>query len=122
MSEPNEKQTFELNEDRAQEIYAFQDTIQQLLFSKMIHELRCSVCQNQNLTDSMAPLAVSLRQEIYQKVRSGFSENDIIEFVSSRYGEFVLYRPPLNNSTFFLWFGPLMMLLVGVLFFRRYLK
>lgn len=105
--------------DKAQDIYPFMHAHEQNLFTKITQELRCSVCQNQNLTDSMAPVAVSLRQEIYQQVRSGNSEREIIEFVTSRYGDFVLYRPPLNWSTSFLWFGPFVILVVGLIVFKR---
>jgi cytochrome c-type biogenesis protein CcmH len=103
----------------AQDIYPFGYEIQKKLFTKIIHELRCSVCQNQNLTDSMAPLAVNLRHEIYQQVSLGHKESDIIEFVTSRYGEFVLYRPPLQWGTFLLWFGPFILLIIGILIFKK---
>lgn len=101
------------------DMYPFQDPHQQALFSKIIHELRCSVCQNQNLSDSMAPLAVDLRAEIYQKVQAHQSEQQIVEFVSSRYGEFVLYNPSMHWNTALLWFGPVVLLAVGLFVFLR---
>jgi len=101
-------------DDTSLDVYPFQDINQQILFSKIIHELRCSVCQNQNLSDSMAPLAVDLRNEIYQKVQANQSEQQIIEFVSSRYGEFALYNPPLQWNTAFLWVGPFVLLVIGL--------
>lgn len=108
--------------DQAQDIYFFSDTQQQAVFSKIVHELRCSVCQNQNLSDSMAPLAIDLKNEIYQKVQLHQSEREIIEYITHRYGDFVLYNPPLQWSTVFLWFGPLLVLVIGLLVFAKYIK
>lgn len=104
------------------DVYPFNDSKQHELFTKIIHELRCSVCQNQNLSDSMAPLAVKLKDEIYQKVQLNYSESEIVEFVSDRYGTFVLYNTPLDWNTAFLWFGPVLILGMGLFLFRRYLK
>lgn len=113
----------DVNKDKqAQDIYPFANALDQQLFTKVTQELRCSVCQNQNLTDSMAPLAISLRQEIYQRVQNGASEQEIVEFVTSRYGEFVLYRPPLALSTSVLWFGPFIILSIGFLLLRRFIR
>jgi cytochrome c-type biogenesis protein CcmH len=83
-------------------------------------ELRCLVCQNQTLADSHAPLAVDLRNQIREKMRQGASERDIVDYMVSRYGDFVLYRPPLKPSTVLLWAGPALLLIAGfaVLFFR----
>lgn len=73
-------------------------------------ELRCLVCQNQTLADSNAPLAIDLRNQVREQLKSGKSERDVIDFLVARYGDFVLYRPPLKPATLALWFGP------GVLF------
>jgi cytochrome c-type biogenesis protein CcmH len=108
--------------DKAQDVYPFADPNQRDLFNKIIHELRCSVCQNQNLSDSMAPLAIDLRNEIYQKIQSQHSTLEIIEFVTHRYGEFVLYNPPLQWSTVFLWFGPLIILATGLIFLAKFIN
>jgi cytochrome c-type biogenesis protein CcmH len=108
--------------DKARDIYSFSDAQQHHLFTKVVNELRCSVCQNQNLSDSMAPLAIDLRNEIYQKVQSHYSESEIVEFVTHRYGEFVLYNPPLQWNTAFLWFGPLLILAMGLLLCGKYFK
>ncbi|HQY22930.1 MAG TPA: cytochrome c-type biogenesis protein CcmH [Gammaproteobacteria bacterium] len=108
--------------DKGEDIYPFSDPSQHELFTKVIHELRCSVCQNQNLSDSMAPLAVDLRNEIYQKVRTHHSESEILEFVTHRYGAFVLYNPPLHWNTAFLWFGPVLILVMGFFLFSKYVK
>jgi cytochrome c-type biogenesis protein CcmH len=77
-------------------------------------ELRCLVCQNQTLADSDAELAVDLRNEIREQMRRGASDQDVIGYLVARYGDFVLYRPPLKASTILLWAGPAMLLLLGI--------
>ena len=78
-------------------------------------ELRCLVCQNESLAGSNAELANDLRREIRTMIRAGKSDAEITDFMVSRYGDFVLYRPPLKGSTLLLWFGPLLLLLVALL-------
>ena len=73
------------------------------------------MCQNQNLADSNAALAQDLRERTYQMVRGGDSSDEIIDYMVARYGEFIMYRPPLRTSTYLLWFGPLVFLLLAVL-------
>ena len=83
-------------------------------------ELRCLVCQNQTLADSNAPLAVDLRNQIREQLTGGASERDVLDFMVTRYGDFVLYRPPLKASTAALWGGPFVFLALGlILLFRR---
>lgn len=77
-------------------------------------ELRCLVCQNQTIADSQADLAVDLRQQVHQMVRSGKSDQEIFAFMTERYGDFVVYRPPVKTSTILLWFGPMAVLAVGL--------
>jgi cytochrome c-type biogenesis protein CcmH len=77
-------------------------------------ELRCLVCQNQSLADSHAPLALDLRDQIHQQLAQGRSEKQVVEFMVQRYGDFVLYEPPLNASTALLWFGPVLLLAAGI--------
>jgi|LauGreDrversion4_2_1035121.scaffolds.fasta_scaffold198034_2 cytochrome c-type biogenesis protein CcmH len=84
-------------------------------------ELRCPKCLNSNLAGSDAPIAADLRAEIYQQISSGRSDDDIIEFMTARYGDFILYRPPVNAGTALLWFGPLALLLAGIVVTRRML-
>jgi cytochrome c-type biogenesis protein CcmH len=108
--------------NHAVDLYTFTRPMDEALFIKLTHELRCSVCQNQYLADSMAPLAIDLMNEIYKKVRDQHSEQQIIEFVTSRYGEFVLYRPPLQWNTSLLWFGPILMLILGMFIFVKNFK
>ncbi|OGA95840.1 MAG: hypothetical protein A3G27_08240 [Betaproteobacteria bacterium RIFCSPLOWO2_12_FULL_66_14] len=84
------------------------------------NELRCLVCQNQTIADSNAPLAVDLRNQIREQLKSGKSETEIKDYMVARYGDFVLYRPPLKASTVALWVGPFLLLLLGFwLFYRR---
>ena len=78
-------------------------------------ELRCLVCQNQTLADSNADLAVDLRNQVNELIASGRSDEQIKSFLVERYGDFVLYRPPVQNNTLLLWFGPFVLLLGGVL-------
>jgi len=86
-------------------------------------ELRCLVCQNQTLADSNAPLAEDLRREIREMIAKNMSDRDIIDFLVARYGDFVLYRPPLKPTTTLLWVGPFLLLIAGatalVLVLRR---
>ena len=86
-------------------------------------ELRCLVCQNQTLADSNAPLAEDLRNQVREKMRQGTSDSEIVDYMVARYGDFVLYRPPLKLTTALLWFGPLLLLAAGfVVLLRRVLR
>jgi cytochrome c-type biogenesis protein CcmH len=76
-------------------------------------ELRCLVCQNQTLADSNAPLAEDLRREVREMIVKNMSDQEIIDFLVSRYGDFVLYRPPLKSTTTLLWVGPFVLLVGG---------
>jgi cytochrome c-type biogenesis protein CcmH len=78
-------------------------------------ELRCLVCQNQTLADSNAPLAEDLRREVREMIAKNMSDKEIIEFLVSRYGDFVLYRPPLKATTTLLWVGPFVLLAGGAI-------
>lgn len=78
-------------------------------------ELRCLVCQNSTLADSDADLAQDLRNEIRKLMESGKTDQEIIDFLVARYGDFVTFRPPVNASTALLWFGPFVMLLIGAI-------
>jgi cytochrome c-type biogenesis protein CcmH len=103
---------------RAQEDPALDKRVQGLA-----HELRCLVCQNQTLADSNAPLAVDLRNQIREQLKGGASEREVIDFMVARYGDFVLYRPPLKTSTLALWLGPFLLLALGAtLLLRRLLR
>ena len=85
-------------------------------------ELRCLVCQNQTIADSNAELAQDLRHEIRGMIKEGKSDKEIIDFMVVRYGDFVLYRPPVKAITLLLWGGPLALLLIGLFTLVRYLR
>jgi cytochrome c-type biogenesis protein CcmH len=80
----------------------------------MSTELRCLVCQNQTLADSNAPLAEDLRREIRLQLHAGKSDQEVIDYLVSRYGDFVLYKPPFKSSTALLWIGPFVLMLAGL--------
>jgi cytochrome c-type biogenesis protein CcmH len=82
-------------------------------------ELRCLVCQNQSIADSNAPLAVDLRNQIREQLSQGRSEREIRTYMVERYGDFVLYRPPVKSSTLLLWLGPLLLLAIGLILLCR---
>jgi cytochrome c-type biogenesis protein CcmH len=85
-------------------------------------ELRCLVCQNETLADSRAGLAEDLRREIREQMKAGKSDKEIVTFLTARYGDFVLYRPRVTPTTYLLWFGPFVLLAVGLVFLYRQLK
>jgi len=91
----------------------FLNATEEVRFNRLIEELRCLVCQNQNIKDSDAPLAEDLRQQILEQIRAGQDDAAIKQFLVDRYGDFVLYRPPLNANTVLLWLGPVLILLLG---------
>lgn len=89
------------------------------LLEKRVHEitseLRCLVCQNQTIADSNAELAVDLKNQVREMVDSGRSDSEIMDYMVQRYGDFVLYRPPVKGATFLLWAGPFLLLAIGLL-------
>ena len=99
-----------------------QDAALERRVTDLAHELRCLVCQNQTLADSNAPLAVDLRNQIREQLAAGKSERDVVDFMVARYGDFVLYRPPLKASTVLLWAGPFAFLIAGFYFLARFLR
>ena len=86
------------------------------------HELRCLVCQNQSLAESNAPLAQDLRNEVREQLAAGKSDDEVKAWLVARYGDFVLYRPPLKASTVLLWAGPFLFLAFGFLLLVRFLR
>lgn len=84
------------------------------LYHSLIDELRCLVCQNQTIAESNADLASDLRREVYRMVEDGQSTEEIAGFMVARYGDFVLYRPPLHDRTILLWAGPFLLAAVGL--------
>ena len=89
------------------------DPVAEARLMQLSSELRCLVCQNQTIADSNAELAVDLRNEIREKIQTGMSDAEIKDFMVARYGDFVLYRPPVKNTTLVLWIGPFLLLVVG---------
>jgi cytochrome c-type biogenesis protein CcmH len=89
---------------------------------KLSQELRCLQCQNQTLADSPSGLAEDLRREIRVQMRAGKSDQEIIAFLTQRYGQFILYRPRVTPVTYFLWFGPFVLLLGGLFVLFRYIR
>ena len=88
----------------------------------LAEQLRCLVCQNQSIAESNAELAVDLRREISEQIRAGRSDTDIRDFMVARYGDFVLYRPPVKSHTLLLWFGPALLAIAALLAFMRALR
>src|SRR5215813_394162 len=87
----------------------------------LTQQLRCLVCQNETLADSQADLAEDLRKEIRGQMKAGKTDKEIIAYLTQRYGDFVLYKPPVKATTYLLWFGPFALLVVGVIVLYRYL-
>ena len=83
-------------------------------YQSLLEELRCLVCQNQTLADSSSELATDLRVQVKDMLEQGSSDQQILDFMSARYGDFVLYTPPVKSHTLFLWLGPFALLLIGV--------
>jgi len=100
----------------AVEVRQFDDPDKQSRYENLVGELRCLVCQNQSLADSDADLAKDLRDEVYNIIQSGKNEEEAVQFLTDRYGDFVLYRPPLKPITVLLWSGPAL-ILIGVAVF-----
>jgi cytochrome c-type biogenesis protein CcmH len=88
----------------------------------LTEQLRCLVCQNETLADSRADLAEDLRKQIREQMKAGKSDQEIIAFLTQRYGDFVLYKPPVKSTTYLLWFGPFVLLIGGTGVLYRYLK
>jgi len=104
------------------ETFQFDSAEKEKVFHKLSEELRCLVCQNQNIAESNAGLAKDLRLELYTMISEGKSEDEIIDFMVERYGDYVLYRPPFKPMTWLLWFGPIMVFVFGVIFVVRFVK
>ncbi len=104
------------------ETFKFDSPETEKVFHKLSEELRCLVCQNQNIAESNADLAKDLRLEIYNMLSDGKSEDEIVDFMVQRYGDYVLYRPPFKPMTWLLWFGPAIVFAFGLVFVVRYMK
>jgi cytochrome c-type biogenesis protein CcmH len=100
------------------ETYEFEDESLRLRFKSLAEELRCPKCQNQNIADSNAPIAADLRKQLHGQLHEGKSDQEIVEYMVTRYGEFVLYRPRVNNVTLVLWLAPVILLVLALLILR----
>jgi cytochrome c-type biogenesis protein CcmH len=93
---------------------AVEDPVLEKRVNKLSEELRCLVCQNQTIADSHADLAVDLKNLIREKLKQGLSDQEVKDFMVERYGDFVLYRPPVKTTTWLLWFGPFALLAIAI--------
>ncbi len=89
---------------------------------ELSNELRCLVCQNQTIADSNADLAVDLKNQVRKQLSEGRSKEEILKYMTERYGDFVLYKPPFNAATIMLWVGPFLLMLLGLFFLIRQIK
>ena len=89
---------------------------------ELANELRCLVCQNQTIAESNADLAVDLKNQVRQQLSEGRSKQEILKYMTERYGDFVLYKPPFNASTLMLWVGPFLLMLLGLILLVRQIK
>ena len=101
------------------EAFKFESKAEEQHFKELIEEIRCLVCQNQSLADSDAELAEDLRAEVYDMIQSGKSDDEIVDFLVARYGDFVLYNPPVKPANYLIWFGPFVLLLVAAFLLLR---
>ena len=108
--------------DSATEAALAADPVAEKRLQHLSEELRCLVCQNQTIADSNAELAQDLRREIRGMIKDGKSDKEIIDFMVVRYGDFVLYRPPVKGITLLLWGGPVTLMLLGLVVLVRYLR
>jgi cytochrome c-type biogenesis protein CcmH len=106
----------------AQDYYQFDSAADQQRFNELTANLRCLVCQNQNIAESNAGLAADLRDAVYQQIKQGQSNQAIVDYLVARYGNFVLYKPPFNFSTLGLWLSPFLLLIGGLGYLFYYLR
>ncbi|MBX2858113.1 MAG: cytochrome c-type biogenesis protein CcmH [Cellvibrionaceae bacterium] len=99
------------------DVFEFANDEERVRFQALVAELRCPKCQNQNLADSNSQIAIDLRNEVYRMLKEQKSDEEIKDFLVDRYGDFVLYRPPVQSNTLVLWWAPAVMLGLGVLVF-----
>ncbi len=104
------------------EFHNFENKQQEKLYLKLIAELRCVQCQNQNLAESNAELAGDMREKVYEIVLKGGSRDDVVNYMTARYGDFVLYKPPFKAQTLLLWVGPPVFLLLSLLMLFRLIR
>ena len=96
------------------DVYKFDDPEKEKRFHQLAFELRCPKCQNQNIADSNAEIAQDLRTKIFQMLNAGKNDNEIVDYMVERYGDFVLYEPRVKPQTYLLWYGPALFLVLGL--------
>lgn len=94
---------------------AFEDPALQQRYEQLIHELRCPLCQNNTVADSPGGISADLRREVREQIAAGKTNAEILEFMTDRYGDFILYKPPVKATTLLLWGAPAILLLIGVI-------
>jgi len=104
------------------EFHSFDNSQRERLYLDLIAELRCVKCQNQNLAESNAELARDMREKTYVMVKEGKSRADIVNYMTARYGDFVLYKPPFKSKTLLLWIGPPLLLLFSLFFLFKFIR
>jgi cytochrome c-type biogenesis protein CcmH len=104
------------------ETYTFKTPEQEALYKELVKELRCLVCQNQDIADSNAELAQDLRRQTYEMITKGSTRDDVLDYMVTRYGDFVLYRPPFKMKTLLLWVGPPLFLFISLFFLVSFLR
>ena len=111
------------NEQSKSEIYPFDNEVKEDLFYSLLNELRCPKCQSSNLAGSNSPISNDLKREVYELVIKGKSSQEVKSFLVQRYGNFIIYNPPVEPQTYILWYGPfflVLMAIAGVFLFRKY--
>ncbi len=104
------------------ESFSFDSSEQEARFKTLSGQLRCLVCQNQSIGDSNAELAQDLRREVYEMIKAGQDDEQIVTFLVDRYGDFVLYKPPVTTTTALLWAGPFLLIVIGLVFLIRFIR
>lgn len=99
----------------AEAIYHFDNPVDETRFKSFITEMRCPTCQSQNLAGSEAMIAQDLRRDIYEQIQDGRSDKEITDHMVARYGEYILYRPPVTGATIALWLAPPVLLFIGII-------
>jgi len=93
---------------------AFDDPVRQERYERLIHELRCPLCQNNTVADSPGGISADLRREVREQIAAGKTDGEILDFMTARYGDFILYNPPVKPTTWLLWAAPVLFLAIGV--------
>ncbi|MFT6907229.1 MAG: cytochrome c-type biogenesis protein CcmH [Oleiphilaceae bacterium] len=104
------------------DVYEFNDDKKRVEFVALTKELRCPKCQNQDIADSNAPIAADMRKEVHRLLLEGKDKDSIVDYMIDRFGEFVTYKPKKSSETFILWYGPLILVLIGILVILSLIK